>query len=71
VRVVYLAENQSNRLKSSAIVRRLSGDDTCECEAKETVVYILVDYPRLSTIRRELRMRVGDNFNSIAQILGS
>jgi hypothetical protein len=59
-----------NWLKSSAIIRRLSGDDTCECGAKETVVHVLVDCPRLSTIRRELRMRVGDSFNSIAQMLG-
>ena len=59
-----------NWLKFSAKVRRLSDNDKCECGAIETVVHVIVDCPKLSKLRRELRAKVGDSFNSVARMLG-
>ena len=59
-----------NWLKSSAKARRLSDDDKCECGAIETVVHVIVDCPKLCVIRKELRAKVGDSFNSVAWMLG-
>lgn len=57
-------------LKDGAKLRKLSKDDECECGAKETVVHVLVDCPRLIELRKELRTRIGDSFNSVARMLG-
>ena|SRR5579871_119330 len=59
-----------NWLSFSAKARRLSDDDKCECGAIETVVHVIVDCPKLSELRRELRTKVGDSFNSVARMLG-
>jgi hypothetical protein len=45
-------------------------DDRCSCGAIETVVHVVVDCPRLREVRRQLRGKVGDAFNSIAIMLG-
>ncbi|KAI2734534.1 hypothetical protein DTO013E5_9920 [Penicillium roqueforti] len=45
-------------------------DDHCACGAQETVTHVLVDCPKLQELRRELRMKVGDAFNSISSLLG-
>ena len=45
-------------------------DEECKCGAKETVVHVLVDCPRLKELRQELRKKVGDAFNNISCMLG-
>jgi hypothetical protein len=45
-------------------------DDHCECGAQETVTHVLVDCPTLKVLRRELRQKVGDAFNSVSSLLG-
>jgi len=59
-----------NWLKFSAKARKLSDDDKCECGAVETVVHVIIDCPQLSELRKELRLKVGDSFNSVARMLG-
>ncbi|KAF7164513.1 hypothetical protein CNMCM6106_001031 [Aspergillus hiratsukae] len=49
---------------------RFREDDKCECGAKETVVHVLVDCPKLKELRQELRRKVGNAFNNIADMLG-
>jgi hypothetical protein len=44
-------------------------EDKCECKARETVVHVLVDCPKLWEIRQQLRNKIGDAFNSIAGML--
>lgn len=45
-------------------------EDKCECGARETVAHVLVDCPKLREPRQQLRSRIGDAFNSIAEMLG-
>lgn len=40
------------------------------CGAQETVTHILVDCPRLKELRRDLRGKVGDAFDSVSSLLG-
>jgi ribonuclease HI len=47
-----------------------SDDDQCICGAQETVTHVLVDCPDLRELRRELRRKVGDAFNSMSSLLG-
>ena len=42
----------------------------CACGAQETVTHVLVDCPNLRELRRELRRKVGDAFNSVSSLLG-
>jgi len=58
-------------LATYAKTRRFHDDDKCECGAKETVVHVLVDCPKLRDLRRHLRGKIGDNFNNISAMLGS
>jgi ribonuclease HI len=46
-------------------------DDKCECGAKETVVHILIDCPRLTTERQRLRKEAGDAFGNVSLMLGA
>lgn len=34
------------------------------------MIYVLLDYPRLRDLRRDLRRKIGDAFNSISALLG-
>ncbi|GAA92634.1 hypothetical protein AKAW_10748 [Aspergillus luchuensis IFO 4308] len=45
-------------------------NEQCECGATETVVHVLVDCPRLSALRQELRRIIGGVFNNISDMLG-
>jgi ribonuclease HI len=48
----------------------LQESDKCECGAKETVVHVLVDCPRLKDLRNILRRKIGSAFNNISDMLG-
>ncbi|KAK9594981.1 hypothetical protein V6Z93_010714 [Aspergillus fumigatus] len=48
----------------------LQESDKCECGAKETVVHVLVDCPRLKDLRNILRRKIGSGFNNISDMLG-
>lgn len=48
----------------------LQDNDKCECGAKETVVHVLVDCPRLKDLRNILRRKIGSAFNNISDMLG-
>jgi hypothetical protein len=48
----------------------LRNDDKCQCGAKETVVHVLVDCPRLINLRQQLRRKIGEAFNEISAMLG-
>jgi hypothetical protein len=47
-----------------------SEDDRCECGARETVVHVFVDCPKLREARQKLRQRIGSRFNSVSLMLG-
>ncbi|THC88516.1 hypothetical protein EYZ11_012034 [Aspergillus tanneri] len=49
----------------------LREDDKCECGARETVVHVLVDCPKLRILRQKLRKEVGGGFNNISVLLGA
>ena len=51
-------------------LHRFREDEECECGAKETVIHVLVDCPRLKEPRQELRKKVRDAFNNISCMLG-
>lgn len=44
---------------------------SCMCGAQETVVHVLVDCTRLQELRRVLRRKTGDAFNSVPSLLGA
>ena len=48
----------------------LRDDDLFVCGERESVHHVLLDCPRLGTLRRELLGKVGDAFNSISTLLG-
>jgi hypothetical protein len=45
-------------------------DDLCTCGERESVTHVLLDCPELRELRRELRGKVGEAFNSISTLLG-
>lgn len=47
-----------------------SEDDRCICRARETIVHVLVDCPKLREARQKLHQRIGSRFNSISLMLG-
>jgi hypothetical protein len=49
---------------------RFRDDDKCQCGAKETVVHVLVDCPRLKSLRQQLRGKISEAFNDISAMLG-
>jgi hypothetical protein len=57
-------------LSTYAEALRFQDDDHYVCGAQETVTYVLVDCPRLKELRRELRKKAGDAFNSVSSLLG-
>jgi ribonuclease HI len=57
-------------LATHARIFGFSEEDKCECGARETVVHVLVDCPKLREIRQQLREKIGEAFNSIAEMLG-
>ena len=57
-------------LATHAQLPRLRDDDKCQCGAKETVVHVLVDCPKLKSLRQQLRRKIGDAFNEISTMLG-
>ncbi len=59
-----------NWLSTFAKKRGFRDDDQCACGARETVVHVLVDCPRLQGLRMKLRRDVGDAFNSVPSLLG-
>jgi hypothetical protein len=44
-------------------------NNQCVCGAQETITHVLVDYPRLKDLRRELRREAGEAFNSVSSLL--
>ena len=59
-----------NWLSTYAKAHRFRDDDHCVCGAQETVTHVLVDCPELRELRRQLRNKVGDAFNSVSSLLG-
>jgi len=57
-------------LSTYAKTFRFRDDDLCVCGERESVHHVLLDCPRLRELRRELRIKVGDAFNSISTLLG-
>lgn len=49
-------------LATHAKVLRFVEEDKCECSAKETVVHVMVEYPKLREARRQTRSKVGGSF---------
>ncbi|GAA93206.1 hypothetical protein AKAW_11318 [Aspergillus luchuensis IFO 4308] len=49
---------------------RFRDNEQCECGATETVVHVLIDCPRLSALRQELRQKIGGVFNNVSDMLG-
>jgi hypothetical protein len=45
-------------------------NEQCECRATETVVHVLINYPRLRGPRQELRRKIREAFNNISDMLG-
>jgi hypothetical protein len=57
-------------LATHAKIQRFTEEDKCECGARETVVHVLVDCPKLRELRQQLRGKIGDAFNNISIMLG-
>ena len=57
-------------LSTYAKMFRFRGDDQCVCGGRESVIHVLLDYPTLKHLRRELWEKVRDVFNSILTLLG-
>lgn len=57
-------------LATHAKRQKFREDDKCQCGAKETVVHVLVDCPRLKYLRQQLRRKIGEAFNDISAMLG-
>jgi ribonuclease HI len=45
-------------------------DDLCVCGKRESITHVLLDCPALRDLRRELREKVGEAFNSMSTLLG-
>jgi hypothetical protein len=56
-------------LATDAKRHKFRDDDKCQCGAKETVVHVLVDCPRLKSLRQILRGKIGEAFNNVSAIL--
>jgi hypothetical protein len=49
---------------------RFRDNDQCVSGARQSVSHVLLDCPELRHLRRELREKVRDAFNSISALLG-
>ncbi|EED11822.1 conserved hypothetical protein [Talaromyces stipitatus ATCC 10500] len=63
--------NRHSWLATHGKALRHREDNKCECGAKETVVHILIDCPRLTTERQRLRKEAGDAFGNVSLMLGA
>jgi hypothetical protein len=50
--------------------RKCIYDDKCKCGAKETVIHILLDCPRLRMPQQQLRWELGEAFGDMPAMLG-
>lgn len=50
--------------------RRFSENDQCECGARETVAHVLMECPKLSTLRRSLQQQIRESFGNISFMFG-
>lgn len=50
---------------------RFRDDDLCVCDERESITRVLLDCLDLRDLRRELRAKVGDVFNSVSALLRS
>lgn len=57
-------------LSTYAKAFRFRDDDLCVCGERESVPPVLLNYPSLGGLKRELREMVGDAFKSILTLLG-
>lgn len=57
-------------LSTYAKAFRFRDDDLCVCGERVSVYHVLLDCPQLRELRRELRFKIGDAFNSISTLLG-
>src|SRR5581483_11772902 len=56
-------------LATHAKLHRFQDNNKCTYGRKETVVHVLVDYPKLKELRQQLRQKIGDDFQDITSIL--
>lgn len=57
-------------LSTYAKAFRFRDDDLCVCGERESLIHVLLDCPALRDLRRELRGKVGNAFNSMSTLLG-
>ncbi|KAJ5111881.1 hypothetical protein NUU61_001511 [Penicillium alfredii] len=57
-------------LSTYAKAFRFRDDDLCVCGERESLIHVLLDCPALRDLRRELRGKIGDAFNSMSTLLG-
>ena len=71
-RAYLLAQSRTGHCWLSAYAKtfRFRDDDLCVCGGRDSVIHVLLDCPSLRDLRRELRGKVGDAFNSMTTLLG-
>ena len=57
-------------LATHAKIYGFKEEDKCECGARETVVHVLVDCPKLKEPRKQLRGKIKEAFNDVAGMVG-
>ncbi len=69
-RILAQLRNGHSWLGSFREIIRKSEDDKCECGARETTVYILIDCPNWRSAKQKMRQKIRTRFNSISLMLG-